>query len=117
MRCSPTFRVNSRPPKGIDSRPAILEPGQMLTAIARYIKPSGGRRAGQPGQVLLLSALAFIVLIGIAGLAVDGGRAYVNRRSLQSAADSGADSAMRMILQDFRDFENGGAPQTFSDCN
>jgi Flp pilus assembly protein TadG len=89
----------------------------MLTAIARYIKPSGGRRAGQPGQVLLLSALAFIVLIGIAGLAVDGGRAYVNRRSLQSAADSGADSAMRMILQDFRDYENGGAPQTFSDCN
>jgi Flp pilus assembly protein TadG len=89
----------------------------MLTAIARYIKPSGGRRAGQPGQVLLLSALAFVVLIGIAGLAVDGGRAYVNRRTLQSAADSGADSAMRMILQDFRDYENGGAPQTFSDCN
>jgi Flp pilus assembly protein TadG len=75
-----------------------------------------GRRQ-QSGQALVMGALAFVAMIGVAGLAVDGGRAYVNRRALQGAADSAADAAMRMLLKDFHDTIKGPPyAQTFTDC-
>lgn len=78
---------------------------------------SGSRypRRNQQGQAIVIGAFAFVAMIGVAGLAVDGGRAYVNRRALQGAADSAADAAMRMVLKDFHDVQAGNA-QTFSDC-
>ena len=44
----------------------------------------------QSGQAIVLIAFMLIVLIGFVGLAIDGGRAYVDRRELQAAADAGA---------------------------
>jgi Flp pilus assembly protein TadG len=42
------------------------------------------------GQALILIAIAMAVLIGMTALAVDGGSAYVDRRSAQNAADTAA---------------------------
>jgi Flp pilus assembly protein TadG len=48
-------------------------------------KPSSER-----GQVLVIIAVAMIGLIGIAGLAIDGSRAFSDRRQAQNAADTAA---------------------------
>ena len=42
------------------------------------------------GQALVLAALAMVVLLGLLALAVDGGNAYAQRRTVQNAADAGA---------------------------
>lgn len=47
-----------------------------------------GRR--QKGQAIVLVALILVVLFGFLGLAVDSGRIYIDRRELQTAADSAA---------------------------
>jgi Flp pilus assembly protein TadG len=47
-------------------------------------------RKRQSGQAIVLIALMLVVLIGFVGLALDGGRAYVDRRELQAAADAAA---------------------------
>jgi len=53
--------------------------------------PSARRnRKRQSGQAIVLIALMLVVLIGFVGLALDGGRAYVDRRELQAAADAAA---------------------------
>lgn len=69
----------------------------------------------QRGQALVIVALGAIVLVGVAGLAVDGGRAYVDRRALQSGADSAADSGMRMLLLDFHESQKSPPSQPYSD--
>ena len=48
----------------------------------------GGRR--QRGQAIVLVALVLTVLFGFVGLAIDGGRGYLDRRNLQSAVDAAA---------------------------
>lgn len=48
------------------------------------------RRRWQRGQAIVLIALVMVVMIGILGLAVDSGRAYLERRQLQNATDSAA---------------------------
>jgi Flp pilus assembly protein TadG len=48
-------------------------------------------RAGtQSGQAIVLVALLILVLFGMLGLAVDSGRAYVDRRDQQAAVDAAA---------------------------
>jgi len=42
----------------------------------------------QSGQAIVLIALTLLVLFGMLGLAVDGGRAYIDRRELQDAVDA-----------------------------
>src|SRR5437763_6252325 len=55
----------------------------------RFIEPSTDRpRRLQSGQAIVLIALMMIVLIGMLGLAIDGGRAYIDRRELQDAVDA-----------------------------
>ena len=44
----------------------------------------------QRGQVLIIIALAFIGIIGIVGLVVDGGNVFSDRRGAQNAADAAA---------------------------
>ncbi|OLB80645.1 MAG: hypothetical protein AUI15_41340 [Actinobacteria bacterium 13_2_20CM_2_66_6] len=44
----------------------------------------------QSGQAIVLVALLILVLFGMLGLAVDSGRAYVDRRDQQSAVDAAA---------------------------
>jgi Tfp pilus assembly protein PilX len=49
------------------------------------------RRPQTPrGQVLVIVSLGFVVLIGMLGLAIDGGRGYWERRQAQNAADHAA---------------------------
>jgi len=47
-------------------------------------------RSTQRGQAIVLVALMILVLFGFVGLAIDGGRAYLDRRHLQAAADAAA---------------------------
>ena len=60
-------------------------------------------RASQSGQALVLLALAFIILLASAGLAIDGGMVYTERRRAQNAADAAAMAGAFTIL-------NGGSP-------
>jgi len=46
------------------------------------------RHGGQRGQIAVLFALVITALIGFLALGVDAGRAYVERRRLQNAADA-----------------------------
>ncbi|HEY0831355.1 MAG TPA: pilus assembly protein TadG-related protein [Candidatus Dormibacteraeota bacterium] len=44
----------------------------------------------QSGQAVVVIAFALIVMLGMIGLTIDGGRAYADERSLQAAAEAGA---------------------------
>jgi Flp pilus assembly protein TadG len=44
----------------------------------------------QSGQILVLFMLGLVLLIAMVGVVVDGGRAYADERSLESAAEAGA---------------------------
>lgn len=46
--------------------------------------------ASERGQAIVLLVLVFVGLLGIMGLAIDGGRLYTQRRSVQNAADNAA---------------------------
>ena len=48
------------------------------------------RRDRQEGQILVLFALGLVVMIGMAGLVLDGGGAFAQRRDEQNAADLAA---------------------------
>lgn len=59
-----------------------------------------GRRRLQSGQAIALTAVMMLVLMGFIGLAVDGGRAYLVRRTLQNSTDAA-------VLSSADFFENG----------
>ena len=44
----------------------------------------------EPGQALIVIALAFVGIVGMMGLVVDGGNAFNDRRKAQNAADAAA---------------------------
>src|SRR5512146_1530308 len=48
------------------------------------------RNKKERGQALILIVLAIVALIGLTGLAIDGGNAYSDRRHAQNAADTAA---------------------------
>ena len=50
------------------------------------------------GQVLVVFALSLITLLGFAGLALDGGSTFAQRRSQQTAADMAALAAANDYL-------------------
>ncbi len=54
-------------------------------------------REGQRGQALVLFALLLVVIVSGAGLLVDGGMAWANRRQAQAAADLAALAAAKAI--------------------
>src|SRR5437773_4332277 len=60
----------------------------------RFIAPStrtnAPRRKPQEGQAIVLIALLILVLFAMLGLAIDSGRAYVDRRDQQAAIDAAA---------------------------
>ena len=56
-------------------------------------------RRGQRGQILILTGLTLIVLIGAVGLAVDAGRAYGVKARLNAAVDAASIAAARAIAQ------------------
>src|SRR5512143_4113605 len=47
-------------------------------------------RRTERGQVLVIVVFGLVALIGAAGLAIDGGNAYSDRRHAQNAADTAA---------------------------
>lgn len=47
-------------------------------------------RRAQRGQAIVMIGLIIVVLFGFVGLAMDGGRGYLDRRSLQAAVDAAA---------------------------
>lgn len=49
------------------------------------------------GQILVLFAFVVVVLLGLAGLVVDGGRLYLGRRWMQNGADAAALAAARTM--------------------
>lgn len=50
------------------------------------------------GQVLVLFAVLIVVLLGLAGLAIDVGRLVAERRHAQHAVDAGALAACRALI-------------------
>ncbi|HKW70144.1 MAG TPA: pilus assembly protein TadG-related protein, partial [Candidatus Dormibacteraeota bacterium] len=44
----------------------------------------------QRGQAIVLVALILVALFGFLGLALDGGRGYLDRRSMQASVDAAA---------------------------
>src|SRR5438309_5685366 len=75
------------------------------------LAPSTARPFGrrQQGQALILVAFAAVALIALTGLALDGGRAYLNRRALQSGADNAAEVAASLLAANFHQV---GTPYT-----
>ena len=55
------------------------------------------RRSGS-GQILVVFVLAMVAIIGVVGLAIDGGGAYAQRRDQQSASDLAALAAANDYL-------------------
>jgi Flp pilus assembly protein TadG len=58
----------------------------------------GHRRRGERGQTIVLFALALVVMVAMAGLLIDGGRVWSNRRLTQAAADTAALAAAKAIV-------------------
>jgi len=56
---------------------------------------------GQRGQAMVLIALVIAVLCGMLGLAIDGGRAFVDRREIQNAADAAVAAGATNYLRTF----------------
>lgn len=64
----------------------------------------------QRGQVIVLIAFALVALIGMAGIVVDGGRAYADQRSLEAAAEAGAHGGAYLLEKNWNgDAGNFGA--------
>lgn len=57
-------------------------------------------RNGERGQVMALFALAAVVLVSLAGLALDAGLAYLTRTDLQSHADTASLAGTKMLATD-----------------
>src|SRR5262245_24834255 len=60
------------------------------------------------GQAVVLAALAFIVLVGALGLALDGANAYNQRRNANNAADAAAMAGTRALLEANENSGNNG---------
>ena len=70
------------------------------SALRRFASgPRPTNREGQRGQTLVLFAILLVVILGGAGLLVDGGMAWANRRQAQAAADLAALAAAKSIAE------------------
>ncbi len=74
-------------------------------------------RRRQRGQTTILIALAMLALIGMVGLAIDGGAVYQQRRIAQNSADAAALAGTRVMLDryvrmvaDYPDGDVAGSP-------
>lgn len=70
-----------------------------MSRDARRRRGPDDEHAGQRGQALVLFALLLVVILGAAGLLVDGGMAWANRRQAQAAADLAAIAAAKAIAE------------------
>ena len=68
--------------------PTLKTSGFSLRGIQRLLR--SGRAHGQRGQTMLFVGVMFVFLLGVVGLAVDGGVAYVYSVSVERAAAAAA---------------------------
>jgi Flp pilus assembly protein TadG len=68
------------------------------------------RRRPQAGQIVVLTALAMITMIGGVSLILEGGNAYAHQRVAQNAADAVANAGASVLAQKL-----GGATKTDAD--
>ena len=78
----------------------------MFTGVARWKRRLS--TAKSRGQVLIVYAMAGVAIMGVAGLAIDGGHIFTQRRLAQNGADSAA-------LVGARDIVNGRYSSVSSD--
>ena len=62
-------------------------------------KNTGDLARAERGQSMVLIALVFVGLVALAGLAIDGGNLFVQRRQAQAAADASAVAGTRLVSQ------------------
>ena len=74
----------------------------------------GARARGQAGQNLILVALGMVVFLGVVGLALDGGVAYLRQQDLQRAAEQAALAATSSYYRSNYAGNNGGFPASVS---
>lgn len=65
------------------------------------------RARREPGQSILLVAMALVVLVGLTGLAVDGSNAFNQRRNATNGADAAAIAGARALIEQHK--AGGGA--------
>jgi Tfp pilus assembly protein PilX len=63
------------------------------------MKKNLSSKKSERGQALILIVMAMVGLLGLTGLAVDGGLAYSDRRNAQNAADTAAFAAARAMIR------------------
>ncbi len=69
----------------------------MLTTRSKSRRSAGRRSHGEPGQLLVVFALALTGVVLAVGLVVDGGYAWAQRRSAQNAADLASLAGTRIV--------------------
>ncbi len=57
------------------------------------------QRRGEQGQAIVIMAFAVVAMAALVGLAIDGGRAYSDRRQVQNTADAAAMAGVRVLAQ------------------
>jgi hypothetical protein len=60
---------------------------------------NNGARGTERGQILVIVAVGFIVMVALVGLVVDGGYAWGKQRETQNAADSAAEAGAVVIME------------------
>jgi Flp pilus assembly protein TadG len=77
-------------------RAAALRPLGKVTGLPGAIRRRhAAERDGERGQVLIIFTIAIVAIIAVAGLLVDGGMAWTNRRMAQNGADVAALAAAK----------------------
>jgi hypothetical protein len=84
------FKFNHAP------RSAVLNSGRF---ILRQTIISRRKAQRNSGQVLIYASLAAIALLGMVGLALDGGNLYMHKRQMQNAADAAALAGAQTLKQ------------------
>src|SRR5260370_24280307 len=80
-----------------------IETGASMAAAPQRQRRRRRRRASsRSGQAIILFAVVSVGLLGLVGLAIDGGQALLNRRAMQASADSAAEASARMLAANFR---------------
>lgn len=103
-----------RSPARRDGRPGKAKWTRWSGSCLRHrvlARASKGPRSGGGGQVMVIFALSAVVLIALAGLAIDGGLSYMSRSSLQSGADTASNSGASMLGADYT-AESRSTPST-----
>ena len=68
-------------------------------SMKRSLSPRYGRRDLQRGIMVALFTVAMVAMLGIVGLAIDGGHALLNKTRLQNTVDAAALSAAKTLDQ------------------